>query len=91
MGISPDQVPTLPALYDLFREAGVQLLNMVLTDEEGWDRYQTYHWVKIHRWLQENPDDPDAAQFKLEVEDWKRSYLVYRGHFGWGVFLLRPL
>jgi len=45
--------------------------------------------VRIYQWLQENPDDPDAAQFRIEIEDWKRSYLTYRGHFGWGVFLLR--
>lgn len=89
MGVKPDEVPTLPSLYDLFDKAGVQLLNMVLTDEEGWDRYQTYHWTKIHQWLRENPGDPEAAQFKLEIEDWKRSYLAYRGHFGWGVFVLR--
>ncbi len=88
MGISPDQVLTLPALYDSYEQAGVRLLNMVLTDDEGWDRYQTAHWTNIHRWLEENPNDPDAAQFKMEIEDWKRSYLVYRGHFGWGVFLL---
>jgi SAM-dependent methyltransferase len=89
MGISPQDVPTLPALYDRFTKAGVQLLNMVLTDDQGWDRYQTYHWVKIHQWLRENPGDPDAAAFELEIEDWKRSYLAYRGHFGWGVFLLQ--
>jgi SAM-dependent methyltransferase len=89
MGIQPDDFATLPALYDRFDTAGVQLLNMVLTDEEGWDRYQTYHWVRIHRWLQDNPDDPDATQFRLDIEDWKRSYLAYRGHFGWGVFLLQ--
>jgi len=88
-GIKPGDVLTLPALYELFDQAGLQLLNMVLTDEEGWDRYQTYHWARIHQWLQENPDDPDAAQFRMEIEDWKRSYLIYRGHFGWGVFLLR--
>ena len=89
MGIEPSDAPTLPQLYDRLDEAGVQLLNMVLTDLEGWDRYQTYHWMKIHQWLQEHPDDPDAAQFKLEIEDWKRSYLTYRGHFGWGMFLLQ--
>jgi len=88
MGVKPDDVSTLPALYDLFDQAGVQLLNMVLTDDEGWDRYQTYHWMRIRQWLQEDPDDPDAAQFRLDIEDWKRSYLTYRGHFGWGVFLL---
>lgn len=89
MGIQRDDFATLPALYDRFDAAGVQLLNMVLTDDEGWDRYQTAHWVSMHQWLQENPDDPEAAQFRLDIEDWKRSYLAYRGHFGWGVFLLQ--
>ena len=88
MGAKPDDFLTLPALYDLFDKAGLTLLNMILTDDEGWDRYQTHHWVKIHQWLRENPGDPDAAKFQAEIEDWKRSYLVYRGQFGWGVFLL---
>ena len=48
------------------------------------------HYIEAQvEWLGENPDDPDAAAFKVEIEDWKRSYLVYRGHFGWGVFLLQ--
>jgi hypothetical protein len=88
MGVKPEDFLTLPALYDCFNEAGLSLLNMVLTDDEGWDRYQTHHWTRIHQWLKEHPGDPDAAGFRTEVEDWKRSYLVYRGQFGWGVFLL---
>jgi len=26
----------------------------------------------------------------MEIEHWKRSYLVYRGHFAWGVFFKDP-
>jgi SAM-dependent methyltransferase len=89
MGIEPEAVLTLPQLYDLLDQAGIQLLNMVLTDLEGWDRYQTYHWMRIHQWLQEHPDDPDVDEFKETIEDWKRSYLTYRGHFGWGMFVLK--
>lgn len=88
MGVEIDQVPTLPGMYDLFDQAGVRLLNMVLADQEGWDRYQTYQWMEIDRWLRECPDDPDAAEFRDQIEGWKRSYLTYRGHFGWGVFIL---
>ena len=89
MGVKPDEVYTLPVLYDIFCQSGVQLLNMVCTDDEGWDRYQTYHWTAIHQWVQDHPGDPEAAQLGLEIEDWKRSYFVYRGQFGWGMFLLR--
>jgi SAM-dependent methyltransferase len=88
MGIKLDDALTLPAIYDLLDEAGIALLYMVLSDVEGWDRYQTHHWVKIHQWLREHPDDPDAAEFAGLIEDWKRSYLTYRGHFGFGVFVL---
>jgi SAM-dependent methyltransferase len=88
MGIQPGDFSTLPGLYEIFDKAGVLLLNMVLTDDEGWDRYQTHHWVKIHKWLKANPGDPDAAKFRTDIEDWKRYYMVYRGQFGWGVFLL---
>jgi SAM-dependent methyltransferase len=88
MGIQPGDFSTLPGLYDSFEKSGVLLLNMVLTDDEGWDRYQTHHWVKMYQWLKANARDPDAPRFRAEIEDWKRSYLVYRGQFGWGVFLL---
>lgn len=88
MGVETQDVSTLSGMYDLFDRAGLQMLNMVLTDDEGWDRYQTYHWMSIYRWLQEQRDDPDADAFRAEIEDWKRSYLCYRGRFGWGVFLL---
>jgi len=89
MGVKADEVHTLPALYDIFSQSGVQLLNMVCTDDEGWDRYQTYHWMAIHRWAQEHPGDPESAQLALEIENWKRGYFVRRGQFGWGMFLLR--
>jgi hypothetical protein len=62
---------------------------MVLADLKDWDRYQTYHWSSIHQWLQDHSDDPDAPEFELQIEDWKRSYLTYRGYIGHGIFVLR--
>jgi SAM-dependent methyltransferase len=89
MGVKADDVPTLPQMLDLFDDAGVMLLDMVLADLADWDRYQTYHWLSIYQWLQDHPDDPDAPEFKLQVEDWKRSYLTYRGYIGHGIFVLQ--
>ncbi|HEY9075396.1 MAG TPA: class I SAM-dependent methyltransferase [Anaerolineaceae bacterium] len=88
MGITMGTFQTLPVIYDLFERSGVDLVNMVFADDEGWDRYQTHHWMQVRSWLRNNPDDPDIENFRKMIEDWKRSYLVYRGNFGWGVFLL---
>lgn len=47
----------LPELVSLFAEQGYDVVEMVLADQEGWDRYEAAKWLTLRRWLTENPDD----------------------------------
>lgn len=74
-----------------FDDAGVDLVEMVLATEETWDRYAASHWLNVARWLDDHPDDPDAAEVRVIRDHSRRSYLDGgRQHLGWGVFVLRP-
>ncbi len=74
-----------------FESAGLELIEMVLADHHGWDRYEAMHWQAVSDWLRENPDDVDAPELREWAAEQRRSYLAYgRRYFGWGVFVLRP-
>ena len=48
---SPDDFLTLPALVAHFGELGYDVVEMVLADQEGWDRYEAAKWLTMRRWL----------------------------------------
>lgn len=80
---------TLPQLVASFGERGYDVVEMVLADQEGWDRYEAAKWLTLRRWLAENPDDEFAADVweiltlaPVRHVTWTREYL------GWGVFAL---
>ncbi len=81
----------LPELVSSFDEQGYDVVEMVLADQEGWDRYEAAKWMTMRRWLEENPDDDFAKDVRAELTiapirhvRWTREYL------GWGVFALMP-
>lgn len=80
---------TLPQLVASFGERGYDVVEMVLADQEGWDRYEAAKWLTLRRWLAENPDDEFTAEVRemltlapVRHVTWTREYL------GWGVFAL---
>jgi SAM-dependent methyltransferase len=88
---APDLFADLPGLLDRFEEAGTDLVEMVLADEHGWDRYAAAQWWALRRWLDEHPDDPAASQVREFRDESRRVHLSYqRRYLGWGVFVLRP-
>ncbi|GAA4994632.1 methyltransferase domain-containing protein [Actinopolymorpha pittospori] len=87
--MSKDQFTTLPGLVMLFRDCGWDLVEMVLADEDSWDRYVAAQWLNIRTWLDDNPDDELAEQLREELDTAPLSYVTYqRNHLGWGVFAL---
>ena len=58
---------TLPDLVASFDEQGYDLVEMVLADQEGWDRYEAAKWLTMRRWLEENPDDDFAHEVRAEL------------------------
>ncbi len=79
----------LPGLVALFHELGWDLVEMMLADQDSWDRYAAAHWLNIRRFLDANPDDELAPAFREELTRDPLDYLRYRREYlGWGVFAL---
>ncbi|MBW6435915.1 class I SAM-dependent methyltransferase [Actinoplanes hulinensis] len=80
----------LPGLVESFRGYGWDLVEMVLADEDSWDRYVAAQWFTVRAWLDENPDDELAAAFRAELDTAPLNYVRYqRRYLGWGVFALK--
>jgi hypothetical protein len=73
-----------------FEQAEVELVEMVLADQDSWDRYEASQWMTFSDWLQVNRADPDAPAIRDWLNKNRRAYLEYgRRYLGWGVFVLR--
>lgn len=59
-GSKGDFLP-LPELIEQFGELGYDVVEMVLADQDSWDRYRAAQWLNIRRRLDRNPDDELAA------------------------------
>jgi SAM-dependent methyltransferase len=80
---------TLPELVTDTRDAGWDVVEMVLADEASWDRYVAAQWLNVRRFLDEHPDDPLAPAFREELSTAPLEYVTYqRPYLGWGVLAL---
>ncbi len=90
LGMRQDDFVSLDATLDRLEAAGLELMEMVMADHSGWDRYEAPQWKAVHDFLRNNPDDPDAAELRRWISSNRRAYLRYgRRYLGWGVFVLR--
>lgn len=79
----------LPELLASFGKLGFDVVEMVLADQEGWDRYEAAKWLTMRRWLDANPGDPMAAEVRASLTSEPVRYATYtREYLGWGVFAL---
>ncbi len=80
---------TLPQLVASFGDLDYDVVEMVLADQDGWDRYEAAKWLTMRRWLEENPDDNFAAEVRAQLTSEPGRYAAYtREYLGWGVFAL---
>ncbi len=85
-----DFVP-LPELIASFGRLGCDVVEMVLADPDGWDRYEAAKWLTMRRWLEDNPGDEFASQVREQLDTEPVRYATYmRDYLGWGVFALMP-
>ena len=83
------QYEKLPDLIKQFHELGWDVVEMVLSNQDDWDRYAAAHWLNIRRWLDANPDDPLAPEMRAELHSDPVHHVKYqREYLGWGVFAL---
>ncbi|HPS52065.1 MAG TPA: class I SAM-dependent methyltransferase [Phycisphaerae bacterium] len=80
---------TLPELIASFGELGYDVVEMVLADQESWDRYEAAKWLTMRRWLETNPGDDFAKEVRAKLTAEPKRYVTYtREYLGWGVFAL---
>lgn len=79
----------LPELLASFGRLGYDVVEMVLADQDGWDRYEAAKWLTMRRWLQANPDDEFGKEVRAQLTSEPERYASYtREYLGWGVFAL---
>ena len=47
----------LPELIASFGHLGYDVVEMVLADQDSWDRYEAAKWLTMRRWLEASPND----------------------------------
>jgi hypothetical protein len=84
-----DDWRALPELLEGFGEMGCDVVEMVLADQDSWDRYAAAQWLNIRRWLDANPDNELAGPMRAELSLAPARHARYqREYLGWGVFVL---
>lgn len=79
----------LPELVSSFGELGYDLVEMVLANQDGWDRYEAAKWLTMRRWLEANPDDELAHEVRDRLTSEPARHVAYtREYLGWGAFAL---
>ncbi|MGR7920666.1 SAM-dependent methyltransferase [Zobellella denitrificans] len=80
---------TLPELIASFGHLGYDVVEMVLADQDGWDRYEAAKWLTMRLWLEANPNDELAKEVRAQLTSEPGRYVTYtREYLGWGVFAL---
>ncbi len=79
----------LPELLASFGRLGYDVVEMVLADPDGWDRYEAAQWLTMRRWLDANPGDEFTKEVRAKLTSEPERYAAYtREYLGWGVFAL---
>lgn len=82
---------TLPELIESFGQLGYDVVEMVLANQDGWDRYEAAKWLTMRRWLEANPNDELAKEVRAKLTSEPERHVAYtREYLGWGVFALMP-
>lgn len=81
----------LPDLLASFDHLGYDVVEMVLANQDGWDRYEAAKWLTMRRWLAAKPNDELAPEVRAQLTAEPVRYATYtREYLGWGVFALMP-
>lgn len=87
---SVDDFGALHELLTQFIDLGYDVVEMVLADQDSWDRYEAAQWLNARRWLDENPDDELAGEVREGLRTRPVGHARYaREYLGWGVFALQ--
>lgn len=86
-----DDFCSLEATFERLDGAGLELLEMVMANQDTWDRYEASQWLTVTNWLAARPDDPGHEAMTRFRDDNRRTCLRWgRWYLGWGAFVTRP-
>ena len=72
------------------RSRGLQLVTMVGSSLDDWDRYEMLQARALDRFARQHPDDPDLAQMRSESDASRRAYLHWgRTTVGFATWVFR--
>ena len=81
---------TLPETVKRFESTGIELVTIITSSQDDWDRYESLHWHALEEWLHENPNDRDAERYRKMGQHYRDAYLRwYRDLLGWAIFVGR--
>ncbi len=79
----------LPEFIASFGRLGYDVVEMVLANQDDWDRYEAAKWLTMRRWLEAETDDEFAKEVRSKLTMEPERYATYtREYLGWGVFAL---
>ncbi len=79
----------LPELLASFDRLGYDVVEMVLANQDGWDRYEAAKGLTMRRWLDANPTDELAEEVRAMLMSEPKRYTTFtRQYLGWGVYAL---
>ena len=69
---------------------GMSCVNIVASDPDDWDHYETLQWLAVDEYIRENPQDPDNPELRRISHEFKEHYLRGgREYMNWAIFIFR--
>lgn len=88
--VAQDTFCTLRETVERAESTGARVVYLIVSSEGDWDRYDALHWQTLDRWLEANPDDPQAEEFRARGAEYRDRYLSWqRDALGWAIFVCR--
>lgn len=85
-----DWAVTLGGLAARIEATGVEIVEMVVTAKDDWDRYEARHWIAVDRWADAHPEHPlREAVLEMHHKEQAAYFRTVRDRVGWAVFALR--
>jgi SAM-dependent methyltransferase len=77
-------------LLRIIRASGCDLVYVMHSNRDEWDRYICDNWLGWQQWLDENPDHPERNQVLERLRNDQDEYLTwFREYVGWALYVLR--
>ena len=80
----------LAETVERFESGGAELVSLIASSQDEWDRYESLHWATLDEWLAANPGDPQAEEFRERGRRHRDQHLRWRRELmGWAIFVGR--